>query len=295
MRTTFFAGVAPLVFASTIALAQGAPTDTGNTAPTNVTPAPTTTTTAVATPTATATPPPKPPTAAPPTAAPPSSPNELPPKDAPASTEERSDHETVVHHLAVGYLGVSQIPVAEGNVTGLAQGTVSAPVLGVRYWFHERVGLDLGVGLGVTGASTSSTIGGTSTSNNSPAVVGFGLHAGVPLALAHSKHFTFEIIPEVDFGYAGTKVTGTGGTTDAGLNGVRLDVGGRIGAELQMGFIGIPQLSLQGTIGLSFRYTTVWASRDADSANLSTITLGTTFQNDPWAIFTNSVAALYYF
>ena len=208
---------------------------------------------------------------------------------------EQGDHEAFVRHVAVGFLGASQIPIAQGGVTKLETGTVMAPVLGARYWVGRRVGLDVGVGLGIATTSASTSSGGVTTTNNSPVVAAFALHGGLPIALAYSKHFTFELIPEVHFGYAGTTVPANGVTPPVGLNGVRFDLGGRIGAEIQFGFIGIPQLSLQGSIGLSFRYDTIWASQDTNRASASSIVLGTTLQNDPWAIFTNSVAALYYF
>lgn len=232
-----------------------------------------------------------PPVAPPPVAAPVATAGRAPDK---VTETEMADHQSVVRHVAVGYLGASQIPIAVGLVVG--KGSVTAPIIGIRYWAGSRVGIDLGLGLGFSTASATQTAGAVTTSATSPAVVGLALHGGLPIALAYSKHFAFELIPEVHFGYAGTTLTGTGGAADVGLHGVRFDLGGRIGAEVQFGFIGIPQLSLQGSVGLSLRYETVWATQDPNNkASSSTLVLGTTLQNDPWAIFTNSVSALYYF
>ena len=61
--------------------------------------------------------------------------------------DEVSDHEKVVGHIGVGYLGLTTLPLAPGN--GIPA-TVSAPVIGVRYWLAEKIGLDLGLGFGLT-------------------------------------------------------------------------------------------------------------------------------------------------
>ncbi len=281
MKASTFVLTVPALFIPALALAQGAGVDTSATAGGDAT----------ATATATTPPPPPPPPATTATATVAAA---TPPPAAatPDAASGKTDHEQVVGHLAAGYLGVSQVPIAQIAGTGVTEGTVSAPVIGVRYWLNNRMGVDVGLGIGVSSATGSVTNAGVTTDNNTPAVVGFAVHGGVPLALAYSQHFAFELVPEVNFGYAGTSISGA---PDIGLNGIRLDIGARIGAELQFGFIGIPQLSLQGSVGLSFRYDTVWASQNNNGANLSTIGVGTTFQNDPWAIFTNSVSALYYF
>lgn len=280
MKASTLVLTVPALLIPALALAQGTPPDTGAPGAASATsPAATTA----------APPPPAPPPAAAAPAPPPASPKE------PEVADGATDHEKMVGHFAAGYLGVSQLPIAQVAGAGVSQGSVSAPVLGMRYWLNKRMGVDVGVGVGVSTATSSVTVGGVSTDTGTPATTGFALHAGVPFALAYSQHFTFELVPEVNFGYAGTYAHAAGGQPDIGLNGIRLDVGGRIGAELHFGFIGIPQLSLQGTIGVSFRYDTVWASQGNNGASLSTIGVGTTFQNDPWAIFTNSVAALYYF
>ena len=59
----------------------------------------------------------------------------------------------------------------------------------------------------------------------------------------------------------------------------------------------MPQLALQATIGLAFRYESIKASLSDNtvSASQSGIGFGTTVQDAPWAIFTNNISALYYF
>lgn len=126
----------------------------------------------------------------------------LPTATAAAPAAGTSDHDAVVGHLAVGYLGRATIPY--GPYNGAATLEAPAPVIGVRYWFDPMVGLDLGLGLWLGGVSTDTTATppGTTVSSSGPKPAAFVIHAGVPLALATAKHFTFEIIPEANFGYA---------------------------------------------------------------------------------------------
>lgn len=230
---------------------------------------------------------------------------------APAHVTELSDHEMMVHHLAVGYMGASQIPIAQATLNGgglaVTEGNVTAPYIGVRYWLSNLLGLDLGLGFAYAGGSTTTTFtppGGTTTSTSvdRPSVLGFGIHGGVPLALAYSKHFTFQIVPELNFGYATSTIKsvtppGQPAIPDINQNGLRFDVGARVGTELHFGFIGVPQLALQASIALAFRYTSVKASLSDGTASQSITgpSFGTSVQDAPWAIFTNNIAALYYF
>jgi len=162
-----------------------------------------------------------------------------------------TDHAGVVHHYGVGLLGV--LPVPGGG------SSTDVPVIGGRYWLRDELGLEAGVGLNFG-------------SNPSRALL--GVHAGVPYVLATASHFAFEVIPEADIGFAAQK--------DQDFS-FWLHVGARVGAEIQFGFIGIPQLALQGTVGAG-----MWVTDDE-------FRLETTAQRSPWDIFTGGVAALYYF
>ena len=49
-------------------------------------------------------------------------------------------------------------PTGTTTAPGLTVGapiTISAPALGIRWWFNQTVGIDVGVGFGYTGGSTS--------------------------------------------------------------------------------------------------------------------------------------------
>jgi hypothetical protein len=197
-----------------------------------------------------------------------------------------NDHDGVVGHFAVGYFGISQLPVgalAAGGGGGGGQGFVSAPVIGARYWIGPRLGIDAGVGFGYTDTSGTSNWG-------------IALHAGVPIALATSHHFTFELTPEATLGFAGGSVPGVGGGNNAAsLSGFRLDLGAKIGAELQFGFIGIPQLSLQANVGVYLQQEAWGYTAPGINTSTTSTTLSTSVGSDPWAIFTDTVSALYYF
>jgi hypothetical protein len=157
------------------------------------------------------------------------------------------------------------------------------------------IGIDAGLGLLVTSGSweqdnpvppdaDGDTLGGSA----------FIIHAGVPLSLASADHFSFQIVPEVNVGIASATTDPDG---DIQHNGFQLDVGARAGAEIHFGFMGIPQLSLQGSIGALLAIQSLKTDNDATDVttteNRTTIT--TTVGDNPWNIFTSNVAALYYF
>jgi hypothetical protein len=195
-----------------------------------------------------------------------------------AAAEAGNDHDEVVGHFAVGYFGISQLPVGGaptggGAATTAAQAYITAPVIGARYWLSQKLGIDVGVGF-----------------SDSNAGWGVAAHGGVPLALATSKHMTFELIPEATVAFAGNSPGG--GITYSGF---RINVGARIGGEIQFGFIGIPQLALQATVGLYLDHDSFGVSTANNSGSVSNTTFSTSVQGDPWGIFTDNISALYYF
>ena len=227
-------------------------------------------------------PPPPPPAAAP---APHRAPFE---RNVPAAG---NDHASVVGHLGVGFFGVSGLPYLAGTGPGdLANpATLSAPTIGARYWLDERIGIEAALGFGfITGGSTART-GNTSVETNDPSLFGMALHGGLPLVFASGSHYAFQLVPELNFGFA------TGSRGDADISGVLLQLGARAGAEIQFGFIGIPQLALQGTVGVHMTYEGRSYSLNNSELSTHTFGFGTTVQGEPWDIFTGNIAAIYYF
>lgn len=196
-----------------------------------------------------------------------------------------SDHDSVVGRLAVGYLGRNGIPVGAGvNVN-----VVPTPVIGVRYWLSDMLGIDAGLGFGLSGGSAKVA----GMSQDAPSWRLFMIHGGVPLSLASAGHFSFQVVPELNLGFAGGSVDVAGMSNK--VSGFHFDIGARAGAEIHFGFIDVPQLSLQGSVGLRLNADSTSQTIGGVEQSASTSSLGTTVGDNPWNIFTSNVAALYYF
>jgi hypothetical protein len=182
---------------------------------------------------------------------------------------DATDHAAVVGHFGVGFMGTRALTLAGAAVPA----TLAAPVVGVRYWLDPRMGIDAGLGLRFSGGSGN-------TPSNNIAIA----HFGIPLALAGSRHFSFQVIPEANLGYGTAEMGGVTAKT------FHLDLGARAGAEVQFGFIGIPELALQGGVGLGLNY-----DHFGGAGSGHTLAFGTSVGDTPWQIFTGNIAALYYF
>jgi hypothetical protein len=210
---------------------------------------------------------------------------------------KQSDHDAVVGRLAVGYLGASQVAV------GAQDGAVvQAPVVGVRYWIDEMLGLDLGLGFGMTSGSSKETLPNQpSETVDDPSFMSVIAHVGVPLSFSQGEHYSFQIVPEANVGFGSGEQKPLDPENDPKLehSGFRLDIGARAGAELHFGFIGVPELSLQGSVGLQFVTASVKTEAKLNDQTAkyesSGSRIGTTVHDNPWNIFTTNVAALYYF
>jgi hypothetical protein len=218
------------------------------------------------------------------------------------------DHDRFVKHLGFTYFDITSLPIANPLAAGAtgAQGlspgsitssTVAAPVVGVRYWLQRTIGIDVGLGLGFAGGSQEAVSGGTDTKVTKVGTGGFALHAGLPLVIYDGRHYAFLVIPEFTVGGASGKLTPTAssGGAEQDLSGFLFDGGAKVGAEIYFGFIGLPELALQATVGLSYRRSVFKLASAGNSASDGTNTFGTDVEADPWAIFTNNVSATYYF
>lgn len=242
---------------------------------------------------------------------PPPPPKVEPAAGAKAEEDTTTDHEKFVGHFAIGYLGLTNLPLGGpetyGDPTQVSKTTLAAPVIGGRYWVNKLLGIDVGLGFGLSSSSTEAENPNNTNAtitNDGPSALGLAIHGGVPLALATGKHYTFEAIPEVNVGFTTRTIKSNAPQNpppDIKESGFRLDIGARVGAEVHFGFIGLPELALQATVGLQFQRLVWHASRDAfsntpqQSSSQSSTGLGTTVQSDPWALFVNNISALYYF
>jgi len=235
---------------------------------------------------------------------------------APVPAKERdegdTDHDRFIGHLGVTYFDITALPIsnalpdpgngmpAQPGPGGITAGTVNAPVIGVRYWFQRMIGIDVGLGLGIAGGTTEAIANNVDTTVDKISSTGFALHGGVPIAFAEGRHYTFLAIPEVNLGFTSatfkpTQVPNGPGLPEQDLSGFLFDIGARVGAEIHFGFMGVPQLALQATVGLSYRRSVYKWSSVNNSASDGTNTFGTNVNADPWAIFKDAISATYYF
>jgi hypothetical protein len=193
-----------------------------------------------------------------------------------------------VGRLGIGWYGTRGVPVGPMDV-------IQTNVVGVRYWATPMIGIDGALGFATTSGSTNNQPQPPGTTFDNQSRTTFLLHAGVPIALANMGHFSFQVTPELDIGFgSGTNpAPPPGPNTD--LSGFLLQVGGRAGGELQFGFIGVPQLALDASVGLFLTSSTNKTSVGPNSQKISTLTIATIQGNQPWNIFTGNVAVRYYF
>ena len=231
-------------------------------------------------------------------AAPANAPAAAPAADAAAAG---SDHEAMVGRIAFGYLGYVNIPYGEMGGAGpnFSPAAAVAPVIGMRLWLNSTLGIDAGLGLTTTFGTHQApdpTTAGATVSTNATAPTGLAVHFGMPLALKAARHYTFEIIPEMNIGYAQQAISS--GANGQDLSGLHLDIGARAGAELHFGFIGIPELSLVGSVGLradiNQTKTETRVGNNTTTVKDSRTVIQTTVGDNPWNIFVGNVSAFYY-
>ena len=226
-----------------------------------------------------------------------------------------ADHDAMVGRLAVGFLGRRDMLLGNGGIPNLPVGdpgcnsrvvggqpacVVQAPVIGIRYWIDQMIGIDGGVGFVMTSGSVTTTPGPGQppVSADEAGITAFIVHAGVPLSLASSGHFSFQLTPELNVGFATRTIRpppANPPVPDIDLSGFHLDIGLRGGAEVHFGFIDIPQLSLQGSVGVLYETDRFSTEQGPDKAEASHGEFRTSTYGEPWSIFTANVAALYYF
>jgi hypothetical protein len=227
------------------------------------------------------------------------------------------DRDMWIGHFGIGWLGTRAVPIgtAAAGVPGAAIAALNTPIIGGRYWLNSNLGIDAGLGFFMMSGSNTApnpAVPGADLTLDKQSQMSFVLHGGVPIALGlEGKHYSFQVTPELDIGFAsGTNkpvpaVAPAVTPPDASLSGFMLQIGARAGAEIFFGFIGIPALSLEGSVGLYLAtqsgsasraaYTDAGVAVPAVNYKDSTLLIGTSALNNPWQIFTSNVAARYYF
>ena len=217
--------------------------------------------------------------------------------DEPSGPEPETDHDAVVGSIGVTFFNTTNVnispvvPSAPG-APDLEQSRVGlrTTFIGIRYWLSEGIGLDVGLGLGFGDLATNADgmlAGGLDSQ------LAIGVHAGLPVSLKAMKHFNVLLVPEFSFAYGKATLQAADPNLDADLSGIQLDIGARFGGEIQFGFWGLPNLSLQATIGLGIRF---------ENAETQTVLTGATVDSSVWSIrtiandvFNGTIRAVYYF
>ncbi|MDD9947558.1 MAG: hypothetical protein OXU20_41340 [Myxococcales bacterium] len=225
-----------------------------------------------------------------------------------ATGKPQGDHQLVIGSLGVGFFGLARLPVLlPGESPDLATcvdsmcqvlGEVEAPSIGVRTWLDPHVGVEMAMGFHLkTGEIDVADPGGSDATQDTLSIFGLALHAGVPLAVASTKHLTFQFVPFVNLGVTSGSITDpVSELDDWDLSGLLLELGANAGVELQFGFIGLPRLALQGTLGLAVQHRTASAEQESGTLrSLQTTAVQTSVDRAPWEILTGGLSAIYYF
>ncbi|MGC4065614.1 MAG: hypothetical protein QM784_13395 [Polyangiaceae bacterium] len=216
-----------------------------------------------------------------------------------AAAEHQTDHERVAGHYGVGLLGVVNMSDLQSDGGSVS---TSVPVIGARRWVNDAWGIQAGLGLAHHSGTASTDVPNTRNVED-PTRWAFAAHVGVPFALYHDSHYAFLFLPEANFGYSTWREKDDRNFQgDQGQDGhsFLVDVAARAGAEIHFGFMGLPMLTLQGTVGAHVTYRdsrakSVNAAGQSVEQGRYTLDVMTANYHDPWDIFTSSIAALYYF
>lgn len=215
------------------------------------------------------------------------------PEPAAAAAEPAvKDHVAAVGKIGVGFVGARDLAVGD------LQTTIAAPTIAGRTWLSERWGVELGLGLGHSSGSVSvQQPGATTTTRDSATRWGLALQVGVPIALGWGAHYAFVVTPEARMGVTWIDPGGDPDRAESedGADGATFEVGARGGAEIHFGFLGVPELALEASVGLFMRYVSVSQTAGANGSEARDLTVGTIAYNDPWDFFRTSIAARYYF
>lgn len=194
-----------------------------------------------------------------------------------------TDHQRVIGHWGVEArsLGTLQTspnnpdPVCTNNPAGCRDVRVTS--VGVRRWITEHYAYSAGVAVAVGGGSTKGQ-GSWDTH------VGIGPTAGAFFLLSQWKHLAISATPQLGLLYFAP--SGSGNKTFS------LDVQGKVEAELQLGFIGLPGFAVGTDAGLGVRYMNV--SNDGnDAGGYSRWGLSTVGTSTPWGMVTNAFLRFY--
>jgi hypothetical protein len=165
-----------------------------------------------------------------------------------AATDGMTDHDQVVGRIGIEARRLSTIQkTPDQDLACKTDCPVVVNALGVRRWIKPNYAWSAGLALATGGGSTK-TLAQKYTWDT---YFGIGPTVGATFLLANWKHMAIGVSPQLDLLYF---VPGGSAEKPRTLN---LNLRGLVEAEIHLGFIGLPQLSLGLASGLEINYRRV--------------------------------------
>jgi hypothetical protein len=171
-------------------------------------------------------------------------------------TPAPSDHDAVVGHIGIEARRFDPGPMPLALRDGLgcpmgAAGTAACEVtmgaVAVRYWWTRNLALNAGAAIGAGG--------GRNDTRGLDTYLGIGPIVGMSLLLGNWKHLSVAASPELALVWFKPSVGSDSGSTTI------LALQAALEAEIHLGFIGVPALSIGLLAGLGFQYESVAGTR----------------------------------
>jgi hypothetical protein len=247
---------------------------------------------------------------------PPPRPFEPPPRVVPAAQPPvvaPTAIERLRNSVGIGFFGASLIDepfvgISPQFGTAFVQQALSVPLIGARWWTPlsagplKRVGVELAGGVASVSGSRAMLNGNLQLGNDTDVHLGWGLHLGVPLAIASTEHTVVFLSPEYRFTSntvtpAGSVPLNPGQHPGLVAGAIANDLSLRAGLEVFFGFLGLPNLSIEGSVRLGVRWleTTSLPNGQLGPAVVDDSTkVNSSLSNNVFDLFTGSVAAKFY-
>lgn len=234
----------------------------------------------------------------PPTALPASSTSAGASPQALSLARDARDFDQVAGRWGAAFFGVRSVDF--GSFPPGTPNTVEVVTLGVRRWMapgsmssSRSWAIDAGLGFAYGRTKTETPVTGGGTSSAQASGFGLGFHLGLPIALAQGRHVTALLAPEVDLLYVSGKADQGTPLRIIDWRGFGFDAGVRLGAEVYFGFLDMPQLALEGSLGVKARYDSV--TMDPKAVGQSDVSHWRMGSDRPLGFLAGNVAVIYYF
>ncbi|MDX2021690.1 MAG: hypothetical protein SF187_15720 [Deltaproteobacteria bacterium] len=196
-----------------------------------------------------------------------------------------TDHQRVTGHWGIEARSVIPLEASKNNpdprCPAINCRDVKLMSIGIRRWHTERYAYAAGLTLGLGGGSTAGTGSGTGSWDT---YFGIGPNVAAYWMLSQWKHVTVSATPQLGLLYFAP--SGSGNKTLA------INAAAKVEAEVQLGFMGLPNLSLGTDVGLGLNYTHI-GKDDAGAGGYSYWTVGTTGPSSLWGLATNAFLRFY--